>query len=103
MAKHNKKSAIAKSRVQLGKTINVAGKAFKIGSSDRKGKKYKACPVNGSGGCIHFGAKGYTVRPATKRGDNYCTRSAGIKSDKISPNTFARILWNCEGKKSMRK
>jgi hypothetical protein len=94
---------MAKSRIQIGKTVKVGNKDFIIGRSTRQNKKYKACPKDGAGACIHFGAKGYHARPNTNKGDNYCARSSGIKSDKISANTFARMLWNCNGKKSMKK
>jgi len=91
------------SRIQLGKVVKAGGKSFRIGRSTRKGKKYKACPTSGKGSCIHFGATGFTAKPGTSKGDNYCARSSGIKADRISPNTFARMLWNCQGKKSMKK
>lgn len=83
--------------------ISIANKKFKISQSDRKGKKYKATPVSGQGKSYHFGASGYKVGPGTDRGNNYCSRSAGIKSDKISNNAFARALWSCKGKKSTNK
>ena len=69
-----------------------------ITRSNRKGKKYKACK---GGKCVHFGAKGYTIRPKTTRGDSYCARSSGIKSSPNSPNSWARALWSCKGKKSV--
>lgn len=95
---------MAKSRIQIGNNITVKGKKFKISASKVKGKKYQACPTSGKGSCINFGAKGYTARPGTKRGDNYCARSSGIKSSKrISANDFARQLWNCKGKKSQKR
>jgi hypothetical protein len=90
------------SRIQIGKTVKVGNQSFKIGKSTREGKKYKACPTNG-GSCVHFGATGYTAKPGTTKGDSYCARSAGIKSSRVSANTFARMLWNCEGKKSKKK
>ena len=92
-----------KSRIQIGKTITVKGRKYKIAAGTAKGKKYKAIPFDGAKGVIQFGAKGYTV--GTDRGDNYCARSSGIKSSKrgASANDFARILWNCEGKKSRNK
>ncbi len=96
---------MAKSRIQIGKIVTVKGKKYRIGAGTRKGKKYKATPVSGKGKTIQFGAKGYKVGPATKRGDSYCARSAGIKSTQkgATPNDFARMLWNCNGKKSMKK
>jgi len=93
------------SRIQVGKTVTVKGKKYKIARSKAKGKKYVAKPVNGEGRSINFGAKGYSAKPNTSKGDNYCARSSGIKSSKkgASANDFARKLWNCNGKKSMKK
>lgn len=94
-----------KSRIQIGKTVTVKGKKYRIAKPTAKGKKYKAVPVSGKGKSVHFGAKGYTVAPGTKRGNNYCTRSAGIKSKQkgATANDFARMLWNCNGKISQKK
>jgi len=92
------------SRIQIGKNVTVKGREYKISRGTAQGKKYKATPVNGKGGTIQFGAKGYTAAPGTKKGDNYCARSSGIKSSKsgAGANDFARKLWNCEGKKSKK-
>lgn len=94
-----------KSRIQIGKTVTVKGKKYKIAAGTAKGKKYKAIPFDGAKGVVQFGAKGYKVGPGTDRGDNYCARSSGIKSSKrgARPNDFARMLWNCEGKKSKNR
>jgi hypothetical protein len=91
-----------KSRIQIGKVVTVKGKQYKISAGTAQGKKYKATPVDGSSGIIQFGAKGYKAGAGTPRGDSYCARSFGIKSSQkgASPNDFARMLWNCEGKKS---
>ena len=92
------------SSIQIGKTVTVKGKKYKIQPSTAKGKKYTAKPVNGKGKKIHFGAKGYTARPGTERGNNYCARSLGIKSTQsgATANDFARMLWNCKGKTSKK-
>ena len=90
-------------RVSEQVIVKAGGKSFKIGRSTRKGKKYKACPISGKGSCVHFGATGFNARPGTDKGNNYCARSSGIKSKEVSPNTFARMLWNCEGKVSKKK
>jgi len=92
------------SRIQIGKTVTVKGAKYKIQAGTAKGKKYKAVAVNGNR-TIQFGAKGYKAAPGTDRGDNYCARSSGIKSksNKATANDFARMLWNCRGKKSMKK
>ena len=94
-----------KSRIQIGKTVTVKGRKYKISAGTAKGKKYKATPVDGKPGIVQFVAKGYKVGPGTSRGTNYCTRSSGIKSSKkgAGANDFARMLWNCNGKKSKSK
>lgn len=73
----------------------------KITRSDRKGKKYKVTIKEKT---IHFGAKGYRIKPGTKAGDSYCARSSGIKgaNNPESANYWSRKMWRCRGKKSMR-
>jgi hypothetical protein len=73
----------------------------KITRSDKPGKKYKVV-VDGKE--IHFGAKGYRIKPGTKAGDAYCARSYGIKGkdDPQSANYWSRKMWRCKGKKSMK-
>ena len=92
------------SRIQLGKIVTVKGRRYRISRGTAKDKKYKATPLSGKG-VIQFGAKGYSARPGTCKGDNYCARSSGIKSSKrgASANDFSRMLWNCNGKKSMKR
>lgn len=91
-----------KSRIQIGKTVTIKGKRYQIKSGTAQGKKYRAEAIDGKKQTIQFGAKGYTVAPGTERGNNYCARSSGIKSSQkgATANDFARMLWNCEGKKS---
>ena len=91
------------SRIQIGKVVTVKGQKFKISAGTAKGKKYKATALSGNK-TVQFGAKGYSARPGTAKGDNYCARSSGIKSSKsgATANDFARNLWNCQGKKSMK-
>ena len=74
---------------------------YKITRSDREDKKFK---VNVKGKEIHFGARGYRIKPGTKAGDSYCARSSGIKGtdDITSANYWSRKKWKCNGKKSMR-
>lgn len=81
--------------------VVVRGKRYKITRSNRKGKKYK---VKVGDKYVHFGAKGYRIKPGTKYGDSYCARSSGIKgtNDIMSPNFWSRVMWACEGKKSRR-
>ena len=83
------------------KTLTVQGKRYKVYRSNRKGKKFKV-EVNGK--VIHFGAKGYSISPGTKKGDKYCTRSSGIKgTDNIlSANFWSRRMWRCKNRKSLR-
>ena len=80
--------------------------------------KKKACkPTKGKrfakrvdGKCRSYGQAGQAkgggdrIRPGTKKGDDYCARSAGIKKCKNPPcaNTLSRKKWKCRGKKSMK-
>jgi hypothetical protein len=82
------------------KRIMVRGKVYPIYRSQRKNKKYK---VKVKDEWVHFGAKGYSMSPLTKKGDRYCARSYGIKgvNDIRSSNFWARKLWRCKGKKSI--
>ena len=78
--------------------LNIRGRTYKVYRSNRKGKKYK---INVGDKEIHFGAKGYRIKPGTKAGDNYCTRSLGIKNSKgIDANDASRAMWRCQGNKS---
>ena len=64
-------------------------------------KKYSA-KVNGK--TRSFGAKGYSIAPGTKKGDNYCARSSGIKKCANPPcaNDLSRRALGCVGKKSVK-
>jgi hypothetical protein len=66
-------------------------------------KKFKTT-INGK--TIKFGAKGYSIAPGTKKGDAYCTRSAGIPKCKSKttpcPNELSRQAWGCVGNKSVK-
>ena len=82
------------------------GRLYDIKPSNRKDKQYM---VNVNGRLVHFGDPTMKEYPGTKRGDNYCTRSAGIKDkagsktsqDINSPNFWSRkFLWGCKGRKS---
>lgn len=77
----------------------------KIQRSNRKGKKFKveACK-KGKCKTVHFGASGYRIAPGTPKGNNYCTRSSGIKGtkDPFSANYWSRRMWGCVGKKSLK-
>lgn len=74
---------------------------MKVSRSTRKDKKYS---VVVKGKKVHFGAKGYKIKPGTKAGDSYCARSSGIKGteDVNSPNYWSRRAWGCVGKKSFK-
>lgn len=73
----------------------------KIRRSNRSGKKWM---VTKNGKTIHAGAKGFTIAPGTRKGDNYCARSSGIPgvTGSMTPNGLARHMWGCVGKKSYR-
>lgn len=80
--------------------IKIYGKEYKVQRSQREGKKYK---IKVGEREIHFGAKGYRIKPGTKHGDSYCARSSGIKNLKgIDANDASRAMWRCRGKKSLR-
>lgn len=77
------------------------GKVYNIQKSTRKNKQLMV-KVNGK--LIHFGDPKMPEFPGTKRGDNFCTRTYGIKgrNDITSPNFWSRkYLWKCKGKKSV--
>jgi hypothetical protein len=84
-------------------TIKFQGKEYKVYRSQRKNKKFK---IKFKDTEIHFGAKGYSISPGTKKGDKYCSRSSGIKRKKSysktkpTPNELSRLMWKCKGKKS---
>ena len=70
---------------------------MEIQKSNKPGKKWK---TKIGGKTYHGGDSNYTIAPGTKRGDNYCARSSGIK---MTPrNRMARKKWKCRGKKSMK-
>lgn len=80
--------------------LKIKGKHYTVHRSNRKNKKFK---IYKNGKTIHFGEKGYSISPGTKKGDRYCARSYGIKTnDPFSPNSLSRMMWKCVGKKSRR-
>ena len=84
------------------KTFIVKGKKYQVTRSNRKNKKFK---VKVSKDIVHFGAKGYSISPGTKKGNRYCARSSGIKGkgNIKSANFWSRKMWKCRGKKSVKK
>lgn len=84
------------------KTVLHRGRKYNIYKTHPSSKKKYKVKVGQK--WVRFGAKGYRMFPSTKRGDSYCARSFGIKgvNDINSPNFWARKLWKCKGKKSMR-
>ena len=90
----------------MARTITIRGFRGKLTKATAKGKKWKfTYTYKGKKRSVSAGAKGYSISPGTKRGDNYCARSAGIKRKKgggVSPNDLARRMWKCRGKKSVR-
>lgn len=88
--------------MKLIDTVKVQGKKVKIFESSRKNKQLAAKVGNE---LIHFGDPAMPEYPGTKRGDNYCARSSGIKGKNNikSANFWSRkYLWNCVGKKSRK-
>lgn len=89
---------------ETGKKNMVDLRKVRVRKSTRKNKQLMA--VFPSGKKVHFGDPTMSEFPGTKRGDNYCARSSGIKgkNDPNSANFWSRkYLWNCKGKKSMKK
>lgn len=87
----------------MAKTVIVRGERVKVIKSPRKNKQLRA--EFPSGDTVDFGDPRMPEYPGTKRGDNYCARSSGIKGtdDPMSPNFWSRkYLWNCQGKKSLK-
>lgn len=85
------------------KIIKYQGKIYKISESTKQNKQLKVELPNGK--IIYFGDPTMKEYPGTKRGDNYCARSYGIKGkdDPASANFWSRrYLWNCKNKKSQR-
>jgi len=85
----------------------------------RRGKKFVKVVKNKKTGRtkrVNYGQAGKArdgkarIRPGTKKGDDYCNRSFGIKkklskkkqNDPNTPNNLSRKKWRCKGKKSMR-
>ena len=61
------------------------------------------------GKTVRYGAKGYSIAPGTKKGDSYCSRSAGqmkkhpkAAKNPNSPLRLSRKKWKCSGSKSRR-
>lgn len=87
----------------MKKTVIVEGIMFEIMPSTRKNKQLMAVSKDFT---VHFGDPNMKEYPGTKRGDNYCARSYGIKGkDDIRSANFwsRRYLWNCKGKKSLKR
>jgi hypothetical protein len=71
-----------KSRIQIGKTVTVKGKKYKISAGTAKGKKYKATASDGK--IIQFGAKGFKAgaqRRTTSHGCCGTAKGRNLKSD----------------------
>ena len=94
-------AARRRSRKPTRKRKGGVRKAKKRGCTPRKGKK--SCKIVG-GKRVSYGAKGYSIKPGSKKGDSYCARSLGIqrKYGKTPANTLSRRKWKCRGAKSMR-
>jgi len=91
----------------MPKILKLKGNKYYISKSPRKNKEYMVKLKSGER--VHFADPYMKEYPGTKRGDNYCIRSHGIGKkydilkDKTSPNYWSRILWSCDGKKSISK
>jgi hypothetical protein len=96
------------------KELNKAGvKLIKIIKSPRINKQKRAYFIyKDKERVIDFGDPNLKEYPGTKRGDNYCTRSYGIKTktgrrtalNPLYANFWSRvILWRCKEKKSIRR
>ena len=92
-------------KTRLYKTVTFLTGKYKglvvpIYYSDNKTKKYE---IEIKDKTVRFGAKGYTIQPGKKRGQNYCTRSFGIndRTDIYSPNFWSGVTWRCDGRRSM--
>lgn len=79
-------------------------------ASGKKFKKTITNPKTGRKKTVKYGAKGYSIAPSTKRGDDYCNRSNGqmkkfpkAAKDPNSPLRLSRKKWKCSGSKSRRK
>lgn len=84
----------------MAKKIKVYGKEYVVTRSNRKNKKFKTKVGDKT---IHFGAKGFSIAPGTKKGNSYCARSSGIKNKSgINANDLSRAMWKCKGKKSKK-
>jgi hypothetical protein len=82
--------------LEVGKRYRVKGQVVRIQDSNAQGKEKAA--VTSEGRIINFGSSESRIRPGTPAGDQYCARSAGIRSsDNLSPNDLARADWHCDG------
>jgi hypothetical protein len=76
----------------------------------RKPAKGKArVKVTASGKKVSYGQKGAKVKPGTKKGDAYCSRSKGqmkkhpkAAKNPNSPLRLSRKRWACKGSKSTK-
>ncbi len=91
----------------------LSSSAPKSGQSNAKGKRFAKKvkdPDTGRTRTVNYGQSGKAsdggdrIRPGTKKGDAYCSRSAAIPKCKKPPcpNDLSRRKWRCKGKKSMR-
>lgn len=94
---------IRKGRIRLRRKplhkVTIKGRTYSIYRSNRKNKEYM---VEAPKKIVHFADPNMPEYPGTKRGNNYCTRSYGIKGvgDINSANFWSRKLWSCKNKKS---
>lgn len=79
--------------------------------AEKKYSKTVTNPDTGRKNKVGYGAKGYTIAPGTDRGDSYCARSEGQRtdydydcsgSDRNTPLCLSRSKWRCSGEKSRK-
>lgn len=91
------------------RVFSYNGNNYKIKPSNRKNKQLVA--INENNKKVHFGDPNMREYPGTKREDNYCARSFGIKDKdgkptRNNPNSAnfwsRRITWQCQGKRGKK-
>lgn len=86
--------------LEIGKRYRIKGRIVDIVESNAAGKQKAAILSDGTR--INFGQRGGRIRPGTPAGDQYCARSAGIRSRQdLSANDLARADWHCRGAVSL--
>lgn len=74
--------------------FRIAGRRTRISKS--KSHKYETYT---GGRWVGWGAKGMRIKPGTKAGHNFCSRSIHWKGTR---GKLARAAWGCRGKRSYK-